>query len=159
MNKYLIGAVIVLALLGYMFFRSSDDTSQIEALFNEMIEAAANKDPEAITDKFSLHYKDDNGASYPVIKNIIKKAFEKFDTVGGSYENIFVTLSESADGKAVAVANIDIEAFATKSGVTQSLMGRDGDPDNITVTLEKSTLGGWKITKIEGVENIEDRYW
>ncbi len=35
------------------------------------------------------------------------------------------------------------------------LIGSEGSPDNVTVTLKKSGLGGWKITGVEGIDAQE----
>jgi hypothetical protein len=36
------------------------------------------------------------------------------------------------------------------------LIGSDGFPDNVTVTLKKSGIGGWKITAVEGIDSPDD---
>jgi hypothetical protein len=38
------------------------------------------------------------------------------------------------------------------TGTSIAILGGDNSPKNLTVTLQKSKLMGWKIVKVEGVE-------
>lgn len=154
--KYIIPILILGVLLIYFIYTGGDETSEIEAVFNEIIDSSRNKDLEGVTEQFSLHYKDEYGASYPVLKNIIENTFEKFDSVDGSYGNVSVSLGEDENGEQLAYANVDVKARGTRAGIPQTLLGIDDTPDNITVILKKSTFGGWKIIKIEGIDAADN---
>ena len=60
--RYLIPAAILVVLILYFFVLSGDDTSEIEGVFDDIIEAARAKDQEGVLERFSIHYKDDTQA-------------------------------------------------------------------------------------------------
>ena len=158
MARYVIPLIIIIVLLIYFYFPGGDDTTEIEAAFNSMIESAGEKNLEGVTEHFSIHYKDGYGVTYPVVKNIIQYAFEKYDGFQASYSNLSATIGENENGDKEAAANLDLIVKGIKSGNTQNLIGNDASPDNITVTLKKSSFGGWKITEIEGLETGDYGY-
>jgi hypothetical protein len=155
-SKYLLIPVVAALAIIYFFFPRGDDTGEIEAVFSEMIVATGKKDTDGVTGHFSLKYKDEYGASYPVVKNIISKAFEKYDRIEVSYSGISAVFGENEYGEKEAAANLDLLVTGYESGMPHTLIGSGGSPDNITVTLEKSGFGGWKITGVEGVDTPDD---
>ena len=58
--------------------------------------------------------------------------------------------------KEVAVINLDVSAVGLKNGIDAELLGQDASAENITVYLEKSTLGKWKIVEVEGIDKNFD---
>ncbi len=151
--KYIIPIVILGTLLIYFIYTGGNERSEIEAVFNDIIESGRNKDLEGVTEHFSLYYKDEYGVSYPVVKNIVSSTFEKFDSLDGSYGNVSVSLGEDENGEKLAYANVDVTATGTRGGTAHTLLGTEDTPDNITVTLKKSTFRVWKIIKIEGIDS------
>ena len=158
MARYVIPLLIIVVLLVYFYFPGGDDTSEIEAVFNSIIESAGEKNLEGITEHFSIHYKDEHGATYPVVKNIIIKAFDEFDGFQASYSGLSATIGENENGEKEAAANLDIIIKGIKSGERQNLIGSDQSPENITVMLKKSSFGGWKIMEIEGLDTGDYGY-
>ena len=151
--KYIIPLVILGVLLIYFIYTGGDETSEIEAVFNEIIDSGRNKDLEGVTEHFSLYYKDEYGVSYPVVKNIVSNTFERFDSLDGGYGNVSVSLGEDENGEKLAYANVDVKVTGIEGGIPHTLLGTEDTPDNITVTLKKSTFRGWKIIKIEGIDS------
>jgi hypothetical protein len=80
-SKYILLLIALAIVLIYFFFPRGDDAGQIEAVFNEIRDAAGKKDAEGVTGHFSLQYKDEYGAGYPVVKSIITKAFQEYDGI------------------------------------------------------------------------------
>lgn len=158
MARYVIPLIIIVALIIYFYFPGGDDTSEIEAVFNSIIESAGEKNLEGVTEHFSIHYKDEHGATYPFVKKIIQNAFEKYDGLQGSYSDLSATIGENENGEKEAAANLDIIVKGINSGESHNLIGSDGSPENITVMLKKSSFGGWKITEIEGLETADYNY-
>lgn len=156
MSKYILLLIIVTVVLIYFFFPRGDDAGRIEAVFNEIRDAAGKKDAEGVTGHFSLQYKDEYGAGYPVVKSIITKALEKYDSIQASYSGLTAVFSENEYGEKEAAANVDVLVTGFKSGVPYKLIGSEESPDNITVTLKKSGIGGWKITGVEGLDTPDD---
>jgi hypothetical protein len=150
--RYLIPAVVLGVLLIYFIFTGGDETGEIEAVFNEIIEAAREKDEDGVLEHFSLHYRDKQGYNYLVIKKIIDNAFSKFDTLDGSYGNISVSLGEDENGEKLAFTKVGVKAVGVREGIPETLLGSGDSYDNIMVTLKKSTFSGWKIIEIEGVD-------
>jgi len=149
--RYVIPAVILGVLLIYFIFTGGDDTSEIEAVFNEIIESVREKDGDGVLEHFSIHYQDEQGYNYLVIKKIIGDVFSKFDSLDASFGNISVSLSEDENEDKLAYTKVGIKAEGIRGGIPETLLGSDGSFDDIMVTLKKSTLGGWKIIEIEGV--------
>ena len=155
MSKYIVLAIIILGLFTYLFLSSGDDPSEIGVLFNEMIEVGKKKDLDGVMEHFSINYRDDYGATYPVVKNVVKNFFERFDGFEADYSNLAVSINESEDGEKKAVANLDVQVSGIRNGIPVQLLGDEDTPQNITVTLVKSKLRGWKIVKVEGIEDEE----
>jgi hypothetical protein len=154
-SKYLLLLIAAALILLYLFFPRGDDPREIESVFNELRDAAEKKDTDGVTEHFSLHYKDEYGASYHVVKNVIGNAFRKYDGIRVSYSGLSVLFSENESGEKEAAANLDVIVTGRSSGMFYDLIGSEGSPDNITVTLKKSGLGGWKITRVEGLDEQE----
>ena len=158
MSRYIFLLIILALILIFYFLPRGDDAGEIEAVFDEIVEAAGKKDYEGIMEHFSVQYKDEYGAGYPVVKNIIIKVFEKYDSVEASYSGLSVVINKNEYGEKEAAANTDVEVTGYKSGIPDKLIGDNESSDNITVTLRKSGLGGWKIIRVEGLDNPEDYY-
>jgi len=154
-SRYLLLLIAAALVLLYLFFPRGDDPREIEAIFDEMKEAAANKDTDGVAEHFSLQYKDEYGASYPVVKKVIGNVFRKYDSIRVSYSGLSVVFSENESGEKEAAANLDVTVTGYSSGMSYDLIGSEGSPDNVTVTLVKSGLGGWKITGVEGLDAQE----
>lgn len=154
MSRYLLLLIVFALVLLFVFYPRGDDPQEIEAVFDGMKEAAENKDAEAAAEYFSLQYKDEYGATYHVAKKVIENTFRKYDSIRVSYSGLSVIFSEDGSGEKEASASLDVIVSGQSSGMSRDLIGSEESPDNITVTLEKSGLGGWKIT---GVEAIDER--
>jgi hypothetical protein len=151
MKKYLI-LIIVATGLVYLLFSPEDDSGEIEAVFVQAIKAGEKKDLDGVMEHFAIDYRDEEGATYPVIKNIIKNFFDKFDRFEGQFWGLKVSIDETEDGEKRAIANLDISVSGINSDSPVSILGSEDSPHNLTVTLKRSGLGSWKITKVQGVE-------
>ena len=156
MSKYILLLIALAVVLIYLFFPRGDDAGQIEAVFNEIRDAAGKKDAEGVTEHFSLQYKDEYGAGYPAVKGIIRNAFQEYDGIQASYSGLSAVFGENEYGEKEAAANVDILVTGFKSGIPYILIGSEGSPDNITVTLKKSGISGWKIAGVEGLDTPDD---
>lgn len=154
--KYVIPTVIIGVLIVYFFVLGSDDAKEIEKVFDNILNSAREKDHEGVLEGFSIHYDDEYGYNYLVIKRIIENAFNEFDSMEGSYENLKVQISEGENGEKVAYANVDVSALGVRGGIPKALLGGDGGYDNIDVTLKKSTLGPWKIIEVRGIDKYSN---
>ena len=157
MSRYLLILIIVALVILYIYFPRGGDPREIEAVLGEMKDAAQIKDLDGVMSHFSLQYKDEYGATYHVVKKVIEDVFRKYDSIGVSYSGLSVVFSENESGGKEAAANLDVIVTGHSSGITRDLIGSDGSPDNVTVTFEKSSLGGWKITSVEGIDE-QDGY-
>jgi len=157
MKRYII-IVIIGAVLAYALFGPGDNTSEIEAVFNKAIEAGEKKDFEGVMEHFSLTYRDEYGATYPVVKKIVKNSFEKFDALNCKYADLKVSINETEKGEKEAVANFNTYISGISFGIPVSLLGGEDSLQNLTVTLKKSSFGEWKIIKVEGLEAAEGEF-
>jgi hypothetical protein len=151
MKKYVILIIIAVG-LAYLFFPSGDDTREIEAVFIKATEAGEKKDLDGVMEPFSISYRDGYGATYPVVKNVVKNFFDKFDGFEGNFSALAVSINETEQGEKQAVANLDVYILGMKFGIPTSILGDADSPQNLTITLKKSGLGGWKIIKVEGLD-------
>jgi hypothetical protein len=154
MKKLILAVIVIAVLLIILFFPGGDDTSEIKSVFNELIMSGKEKDLDSVMEHFSLHYTDDYGGTYAVVKKIIEWHFANFDGFDSNYSDLEVSINET-EGEMVAVANLSLYVSGIKSGKSIPILGSEVNPDNITVTLEKSILGGWEIERVEGL-NFED---
>ncbi|NIP37898.1 MAG: hypothetical protein GWO07_02445 [Candidatus Dadabacteria bacterium] len=152
-------AVIIIAAAAFFLWPASDDPTEIEKVLNKMITAGQTGTFEGVTEHVSFDYRDDYGATYFAVKNIVQKVFEKFDSFDTKHKNLSVTISESEDGSKIAIANLDMNIKGKKSNTSFSILGKDDSYENITLTFKKSKLGEWKVTKSEGLDRtIEEGY-
>src|SRR5579884_416732 len=157
MKRYIV-LIIAITILVYLFLPSRDDSREIEAVIHDAIEAGKKKDLDGVMEHLSIEYRDDYGTTYPVIKNVVKNLFGRFDTFDGKYFDLKVSMNETEEGEKRAVANFDIYISGINSGTAFAILGSEDSPKNLTVTLKKSKLTGWKIIKVEGVDQ-EDRFY
>jgi hypothetical protein len=157
MKKYAI-LIIITVVLAYLFFPSGDATREIEAVFIKAMEAGEKKDLDGVMEPFSINYRDEYGATYPAVKNVVKNLFDKFDGFKGNISDLTASINESEEGEKQAVANLDVYVLGMKSGIPTSILGDEDSPQNLTITLKKSGLGGWKIIKVEGLEGVEEQF-
>lgn len=156
MKKYLILIIIAVVVLIYIFLPSGDDNREIEVILDGVIQAGKEKNLDGVMEHFSINYRDDYGATYPVVKNIAKTFFDKFDGFDGKYSDLTVSIDDTEEGEKQAVANFDISVSGIRSSIPTPILGSGDVPQNLIVTLRKSKLTGWKIIKVEGVELEEN---
>ncbi len=150
MRKIVVVLIVLVVLMFFFFFPSEDDTREIEAAIDEIMIAGREKDLEGVMDHFSIHYRDEYGATYPVVKNVIMHFFSNYEGFEGNYSDLKVSINDSNEEK-VAVASLDVYVSGVKAGQISPIVGSELSPENIIVTLEKTTLGAWKIKEIEGI--------
>ena len=153
MKKTLV-LVLVAAVVLIFLTRNKGDDEFFTTYFNEMVQAGESKNVEQFMNFFSLKYKDDYGFNYIVIKNIVKNTFNEFDKIEGSFSDLSSKIVKS-NGRNLAVINMDVNVIGIKNGIYAAVLGLNDKPENITVYLEKSSLGKWKIVKVEGVRKRE----
>ena len=112
--------------------------------------AGRKKDLEGVMDHFSIHYRDENGATYPVVKNLVTHFFSNYDGFDCDYTDLKVSINDS-DEEQAALTSLDFYVSGIKSGKLFPIIGSESLPENIIVTFQKTSLGAWKIKEIEGV--------
>jgi len=152
MIRYIIPLILVAALLVYFFYPGDVNTVEIEGTIKDLVASARHKDPEGFIDHFSIHYKDEYGATYPTLKQVIMNAFDKYESFDADYSNLSVVMSKNEEGHHEASAKVEITITGVQSGVSHHLIGDPESPDKIIITLKKVPLKGWKITKVEGID-------
>ena len=154
MKKLTVLVIVIIALLVFYLCRSTDDTSEISEVLNQMVEAGEKGMQGDLMDHVSIEYRDDYGASYLVVKNVVDNFFQKFSNFDTKFNNLAVSLDTSESGDKTAVANLDIHIIGYRSGAPVDILGTEDSYQNVTLELKKTKLLGWKITKAEGFENI-----
>jgi len=153
--KYIIPIVVIGILLFYFFLPASndnDDSSNISIALNNLIRSGERKDLNVAMEYFSHDYKDASGRTYPVIRNIAKNAFDRFDVLEGGYSDLIVSTRENGNGEAETMANLNIWIIGIKKNTPYALIGTKDNPQNINIVFEKFMLGGWKILNVEGLD-------
>ena len=153
--KYIVPIVIIAILLFYFFLpavKVKDDSGKIEILLNNLIESGERKDLDVMMEYFSPAYKDGSGRTYPVIKNIIENAFDRFDSLEGGYSNLIVSTRKNGNGENETTANLDIWVKGIRESAPYALIGTQDDPKNVNIVFESLMLGGRKILDVEGIK-------
>lgn len=153
--KYLIPLVVIAVLLFYFFLPASKDedaSKKIETVLNNIIQSGERKDVNVFMEYFSPDYKDSVGRTRLVIKNIVQKAFDRFDSMQGGYSNLIVSTIENESGNTETIANLDIWIRGIKAGTIYKLIGTENDPKNVEIVFESVMFGGWKILSIERIK-------
>ena len=149
--KKIIILVLIIVLGLVLLTRNREDDEFFTSYFNKMVETGESKNLEQFMNFFSLQYKDEYGFNYIVIRNIAENTFNEFDSLKGSFTGLNPKI-EKSDGKNVAIINMDAKVIGVKNSIDTGILGLDDKSENITIYLEKSHLGKWKIVKVEGVE-------
>jgi hypothetical protein len=149
--------MVVGIVLMIFFIPRGDDNREIELVFNQMIKSGNEKNLEGLLENISLQYRDEYGATYPVVKEVIKRYFKNYDGFDARYSDLVVSITESEQGLN-ALANLNINVVGFRSGTAISILGSEGSTDNLIVTLEKSFLGDWKIKSVQGIDLHELEY-
>jgi len=153
--KYLIPLVVIAVLLFYFFLPASNDedaSSKIEVVLNHIISSGERKDVNVFMEYFSPDYKDSSARTRLVIKSIVQKAFDRFESMEGGYSNLIVSTIEDERGDTQTIASLDIWIRGIKSGTTYKLIGTKNNPKNVEIVFESVILGGWKILSVEGIK-------
>ena len=148
--KYIILIILIGVLLFYFFLPASkdiDDSSKISILLNNLIKSGERKDLNIVMEYFSPDYKDASGRTSPVIKNIIKNAFDRFDVVEGGYSDLIVSIRENE-----TTANLNIWIKGIRKSTPYAVIGTEDNPQNTNIVIESFMLGGWKILDVEGLD-------
>ena len=156
MKKLLISGLVILVLALVFFYGGKDDDEYFVKYFNEMVKAGEKKDLDKFMDNFSLHYQDEYGMNYIVVKNIVKKIFEKYEKTEGTVTDLSSSISKNEDGRETAVVNMNVLATGSIGSLKTVILGQGNTPENVTVFLEKSMLGSWQIVSVEGIEGAEN---
>jgi len=157
MKKFISLILILLAIIAFLLWPSGDDPSEIEMVLNKMADAGRNSVFEGVTEHVSTQYRDDYGATYFIVKNIVQSFFEKYDKFETRFKNLSVSISESDSGDKMAVANLDIYIIGYKSDIPINILGDEDGYENIILTFKKSKLLGWKVVKSEGLDNVIEK--
>lgn len=150
MKKIVLILIVAVVLMLFFFLPSEDDTGEIKSGIDEIMIAGRKKDLDGVMDHFSIHYRDENGATYPVVKSIVMDFFSNYEGFDCDYTGLKVSINDS-DEEQVAVASLDFYVSGIKSGKLFPIIGSQSLPESIIVTFEKTSLGAWKIKGIEGV--------
>ena len=152
--RYIIPVAIIAVLLFYFFIPASKDkdaSAEIGILLTNLIESANKEDIDVVMEYFSPEYIDSEGRTYPVIKQIIENAFDRFGVIESGYSDLVVATTENEDGDTVTTANLDIWVKVVRSGTSYKLIGSEDTPHNIDIVFQSVMFGGWKILSVEGV--------
>ena len=152
MKKLLVFGLIILALAYIFFSGGKNDDEYFINYFHEMVRAGEEKNLDKFMDNFSHHYQDEYGLNYIVVKNIVKNVFEKYEKTEGIVSELSSSISKNEDGRETAVVNMGVKATASNGSIETVILGLDETPENVTVYLEKSTLGSWQIVRVEGID-------
>lgn len=155
MKKLLLFGLAILVLAYIFFSGGKDDDEYFNNYFHEMVKAGDEKNLEKFMDNFSLQYQDENGINYIIVKNIANKVFDKYEKIEGIVSELSSSISKNEDARETAVVNMNILATGSSESVETVILGFNETPENITVYLEKSILGNWQITSVEGIEKAE----
>lgn len=150
MKKIVLILIVLVALVLFFFLRSEDDTAEIKNEIDEIMAAGRKKDLDGVMHHFSIHYRDENGATYPVVKSVLTDFFSIYEGFDCDYTDLKVSINDS-DEEQSAVTSLDFYVSGIKSGKLFPIIGSESLPENIIVTFQKTSLGAWKIKLIEGV--------
>jgi hypothetical protein len=154
MKKIALILIVSVALMLFFFLRHEDDPREIKSAIDEIMMACRKKDLNSMMDHFSIRYRDENGATYPVVKSIIMDFFSNYEGFDCDYSDLKVSIKDS-DKEQVAVASLDFYVGGIKTGKLFPIIGSQSSPENVIVTFERASLGAWKIKGIEGVRIYE----
>lgn len=153
--KYLIALILIAVLVFYFFLPAENDedaAKKIEIVLNNIIESGERKDVNVFMEYFSNDYKDNSGRTRIIIKDIVQKAFDRFDSIEGGYSNLIVSTNKDENGDTQTLANLDIWVNGNRAADTYKLIGTQDNPENVDIYFESVMFGGWKILSLEGIK-------
>lgn len=155
MKKLLLSGLLILVLAFIFFYGGKDDDEFFINYFHKMVKAGEEKNLDKFMDNFSLHYQDESGFNYIIVKNIVKKIFDKYEKTEGMVSDLSSSISKNEDGRETAIVNMNVLATGINGSIETAILGQNETPENVTVFLEKSMLGTWQIIRAEGIERAE----
>lgn len=144
--------VFIFILAAFMYFFYPSDENRIRKVIRESRKAVVSEDHDGLMEHISYAYADDGGNNYLLLKNTVRKVFNRFD--GIDIEMDIMKLSVT-DDRAEAELAVRIAASAARDQGGHG-PGREyivGDPTEkatLMVHFEKS-MGTWLISGVEGV--------
>lgn len=150
--KYIIPIIVVCVIVLYFFIPAKNDKDaplEIETVFNNLVKSGQRKDINVVMEYFSLDYQDSSGRNYSSIRTIIQNAFDRFDTIEGSYSDLVVSTIEDKNGDTRTIAELELWISGTRNEVVYKLLGTRDNPEKVNITFESLMLGGWKILSVE----------
>ncbi|HXX80200.1 MAG TPA: hypothetical protein VEI46_01515 [Thermodesulfovibrionales bacterium] len=158
-RKLVIGLLVVSVLIAVFYLLWPSDEARIRKLFKEGASAVESRDLESIMSKVSFAYQDENGVTYPYLKEILKREFDRLSDIQVEYEALRVEIIKkgglqgerlSSDAPDMAKAEMDIRVVATVGTETGYILGDVKTPVHMKFTLEKARMK-WLIVKTEGI--------
>ncbi len=141
MKKLIAVITIVIALPVILYMVLPSDRKRIRNLIYEGREAAVRKDLDGVMSPVSYNYRDRYGFSYLYLKETFKSLFGRVDSFEIEISSLRIKVDEK---KAEARFNLTVRTIT--DGRESYLLGSEGFPDSVVLTLEKERLK-WKVVE------------
>jgi hypothetical protein len=146
MNKKTFICLVLLILSPLViYFLWPSDEHRLKKLFREGAQAIEQEDIDDVMSKFSFHYRDEQGLSYLLVKEMMERVFTRMSGMKIEYEIKKMSIQDAS-----AFADLD---FRVIEGYRQDRSYAAGDatePARMKIFLEKER-GRWLIIKTEGL--------
>jgi hypothetical protein len=138
--------LIIVPAIAYFLWPS--DEARIKKLIREGAAAIEAKKAEEVMKKVALHYQDDHGLSYLLLKQGMQRLFQQMEKIQVEYE-----VKAVAVGGQKATADIDVRVIATARNDTGYIVGDAGKAQALRFRLEKERAA-WLVVSTEGMKEL-----
>ncbi len=152
MKKKIVLAVIALAAVSFGWCATKrlfqDDEKKILETIELMRQAAEAKNTDAFMEHFSGDYSDNSGNSKLIVYGMVKNILGGLEKLNVTVKDVDVLVTGDT-----AYATVTVTADAVKRGKRIEPFGTEQNPERPRVTFRKSSMGNWKIVKVDDVRS------
>lgn len=142
----IVAAVIVIPVIAYFLWPS--DEARIKKLIREGAAAIEAEKTDEVMKKVALHYQDDHGLSYLLLKQGMERLFKQTDKI-----QIELEIRGIAVEGQKATADVEVRVIAASGTDTGYIVGDAGKAQALRLHLEKERAT-WLVVRTDGMKAV-----
>lgn len=141
-----IALLIIAPIVAYFLWPS--DEARIKKLIREGAAAIEAEKTDEVMKKIALHYQDDHGLSYLLLKQGMERLFKQMDKIQIEHEIRGIEVEGQK-----ATADVEVRVIATSGTDTGYIVGDAGKAQTLRFHLEKERAT-WLVVRTDGMKAV-----
>ena len=142
----LIALLIVVPVIVYFLWPT--DEARIKKLIREGAAAIEAEKTDEVMKKVALHYQDDHGLSYPLLKKGMERLFQQMDKIQIEHDIRVIAVEGEK-----ATADVEVRVIAAFGTDTGYIVGDAGKAQALRLHLEKERAA-WLVVRTDGMKAV-----